>query len=143
MIEMNSNSEIKSWQLMRQMWIVLNDIVDEVSPTLATKGLLPQTFFLLVEIQEHPFPAELSRALQLPPPTISYFVRKLEELGYLIRENEPTDLRRYRLKLTDSGRSALEEGQELIDRAADNRLLNFSEREKKELERMLWSLIQK
>lgn len=140
---MKTNDEQKSWQLMRQMWIVLNDIVDEISPQLTAQGLLPQTFFLLLEVEEHPFPAEIARAMQLPPPTVSYFVRKLEELGYLSRHSEPNDLRRFRLTLTASGRKTLAEGQALIDAASSRRLADFSAQEKKDLERLLWKLLSK
>lgn len=143
MIEMKMSENLKPWQLMRQMWIVLNDIVDEISPQLATQGLLPQTFFLLLEIEQHPFPAEIARAMQLPPPTVSYFIRKLEELGYLSRQSEPNDLRRFRLTLTASGQKVLGEGQVLIDEAANRRLANFSAQEKKDLERLLWKLLAK
>ena len=54
-------------------------------------GLSPKTFFLLTAVEEHPFPAELARKMHLPPPTVTYMIKQLEERGFLgVRPNQAT-----------------------------------------------------
>ncbi len=85
-------------------------------------GLSPKAFFLLAEVEEHPFPAEIARKMHLPPPTVTYLVKQLEEIGFLERKAEPGDLRKYRLVPTIAGRRALEQGQVAIGSVLDQRL---------------------
>lgn len=60
--------------------------------------------------------------MHLPPPTVTYLVKQLEEIGFLERKAEPGDLRKYRLVPTIAGRRALEQGQVAIGSVLDQRL---------------------
>ena len=74
-------------------------------------GLSPKAFFLLAAVEEHPFPAELARRMYLPPPTVTYMVKQLEEKRDPGRRKaEPGDLRKFRLVQTVAGSQALERG---------------------------------
>jgi DNA-binding MarR family transcriptional regulator len=52
---------------------------------------------------------EVSEFLRLDPGDLVGFVDALEEEGYLTRERDPRDRRRYSLQLTEAGRRALHE----------------------------------
>ena len=53
---------------------------------------------------------DLARALSLPKPSMTFLVKKLEASGYLRRQGEKGDLRRYRLTITPAGKKARDKG---------------------------------
>jgi DNA-binding MarR family transcriptional regulator len=54
--------------------------------------------------------------LSLPKPSITFLIKKLEESGYLRRQGEKGDLRRYRLTITPAGIKARDKGAEAVNR---------------------------
>jgi DNA-binding MarR family transcriptional regulator len=96
--------------------------MDDSEPDLEALGLSPKAFFLLAAVEEHPFPAVLARRMHLPPPTVTYLVKQLENKGLLERRAEPGDLRKFRLVQTAAGRDALRRGAEALGRVLDERL---------------------
>ena len=126
-----------SCDLIRRMWTVFQRVLDEATPGLDERGLYPKAVFLLAALDRHPFPAELAAALALPPPTVSHMVRQMEALGYLEREVDSDDLRRFRLRLTRSGRAALDHGQGCVKGALQRHLGCLSTAESHEFSRLL------
>src|ERR1700739_4785203 len=94
------------------LWQLIQSVMDDAEADLEALGLSPKAFFLLAAVEEHPFPAVLARRMHLPPPTVTYMVKQLEEKGFLERRPESGDLRKFRLTPTTAGRKALKEGRE-------------------------------
>jgi DNA-binding MarR family transcriptional regulator len=108
--------------ILANLWRLVQAVLEESEPEMASLGLSPKTFFLLSEVDDHPFPAELARKMQLPPPTVTYMIKQLEERGLLARQAEPGDLRKFRLVRTNAGREALGRGTEKLGALLAERL---------------------
>ena len=65
--------------ILANLWQLIQSVLDDSEPDLEALGLSPKAFFLLAAVEEHPFPAELARRMHLPPPTVTYMVKQLEE----------------------------------------------------------------
>lgn len=108
--------------ILANLWRLIQAVVDGSEAELETLGLSAKAFFLLEAVEEHPFPAVLARRMHLPPPTVTYLVKGLEEKGFLGRQAEPGDLRKFRLVPTDAGQEALRRGREALSIALCRRL---------------------
>src|SRR5260370_37435799 len=67
-------------------------------------------------VDANAFPADLARVLSMPKPSMTFLIKKLEESGYLRRQGEKGDLRRYRLTITPPGIKARDKGAETVNR---------------------------
>jgi MarR family transcriptional regulator for hemolysin len=117
------------WEILTDIWQLAHLIVEDSAPGLEDLGLHPKAFFLLTYVDRCPFPAELSRAMGLPPPTVTYIIKQLEGKRYILRKSEPGDLRKYRLVLTAGGRKAVEAGQEKVNEVFGRRLARLTSEE--------------
>jgi DNA-binding MarR family transcriptional regulator len=61
---------------------------------------------------------------------------RLEQLGQVVRERDRVDRRRHLLALTPAGRSAMQRGERVIERVADDVLANLSQAERRTLHRL-------
>ncbi|MDI1479290.1 MarR family transcriptional regulator [Polyangium sp. y55x31] len=118
-------------------------VMAEVEPEVREQGLEMKEFFLLGKLDDHPYPADLARALITPKPTITFMVKRLESVGFVQRQTEADDLRRFRLTLTPSGRKAMEAARAILDDAFGRRLARLSASERAELARLLGLLAEK
>jgi DNA-binding MarR family transcriptional regulator len=117
------------------MWVITS-----VAPDIAALGLETKELFVLAEVDEHPYPAELAATLCMAKPTVTVNVKRLEAAGFLRREIDAADLRRHRLILTPSGRKAMTRGLELLSQAFGARLDRLSAAQQKELRTLLEKL---
>ena len=108
--------------ILANLWQLIQSVMDDSEPDLEALGLSPKAFFLLAAVEEHPFPAVLARRMHLPPPTVTYLVKQLEEKGLLERRAEPGDLRKFRLVQTAAGKKALARGTEALSFVLEQRL---------------------
>jgi DNA-binding MarR family transcriptional regulator len=119
---------------------LLMSVMEEVAPAVRELGLEMKEAFLLRELDGHPNPADLARALITPKPTITFMVKRMEAAGYVQRDLDPGDLRRFRLTLTPSGREVMEASRKLLDRAFEARLDRLTATQRAELQRFLSTL---
>ncbi|HZU83118.1 MAG TPA: MarR family transcriptional regulator [Polyangiaceae bacterium] len=88
-------------------------------PLLARFGLTPARFDMLTVIERFPCGApqsELREDLGVSAATISRMLRSLEELGFVEREREEGDRRRWIVELTEKGRELLRRATRLLTR---------------------------
>jgi DNA-binding MarR family transcriptional regulator len=113
----------KLWSLNYRL---LTSVIASVAPDLAALGLETKELFVLAEVDEHPYPAELAATLYMPRPTVTVNLKRLETAGFLRRAIDTADLRRHRLVLTPDGRKAMSRGLALLSRAFGARLNRLS-----------------
>jgi DNA-binding MarR family transcriptional regulator len=128
--------KISPWALWTLNFQVMTSLLADVAPRLRALRLEVKEFLLLSKLDEHPNPADLARALVTPKPSVTFKVKRMEALGYLRRELQPDDLRRFRLTLTPSGRSAMESGRQIFDQEFGRRLSRLTQAQRVELMRI-------
>lgn len=115
-------SKVEPARLWALHYRLLASVIGAAIPGLSALGLEVKEIFLLGEVEEHPYPAELAAALCMPKPTVTVHVKRLEAAGLLRRQIDQADLRRHRLALTATGRKALAQGTALLSEAFGARL---------------------
>jgi MarR family transcriptional regulator, temperature-dependent positive regulator of motility len=128
----------KIWSL---NYRVLLSVVACVEGDIAALGLDSKELFMLAEIDEHPYPAELAGTLSMPKATVTVYLKRLEAAGLVRREIDPADLRRHRLLLTPAGRKATADGLALLSDAFNQRLRRLSAAQQKELKNLLEQML--
>lgn len=126
-----------AWQLWTLNFELSMAVMSEVEPDVRELGLEMKELFLLGKLDDHPHPADLARALITPKPSITFMVKRLEAAGFVKRQSEAGDLRRFRLTLTRSGRKVMESARAILDDAFGRRLMRLSATERAELARTL------
>ena len=124
----------KIWSLNYRL---LMSVIVLVAPDIAKLGLETKELFLLAEVDEHPYPAELASTLCMPKATVTVNVKRLEAAGFLRREIDNQDLRRHRLALTPPGRKAMIRGLALFSSAFGARLGRLTATQQAELKTLL------
>jgi DNA-binding MarR family transcriptional regulator len=127
----------KIWSLNYQL---LMSVITSVAPDIAALGLETKELFLLAEVDEHPYPAELADKLCMPKPTVTVNIKRLEAAGFLKREIDASDLRRHRLLVTPSGRKTMTQGLALLSQAFGERLARITASQQAELKALLEKL---
>lgn len=124
----------KLWSLNHRL---LMSVIASVAADVEALGLDVKELFVLAEVDEHPYPAELASALVMPKPTMTVYVKRLEAAGFLRREIDAADLRRHRLLLTPTGRKTMQRGLTLLADAFGERLGRLSTPEQAQLRALL------
>jgi MarR family transcriptional regulator, temperature-dependent positive regulator of motility len=135
---MSAVDAAKVWSLNYRL---LLSVVSYVEPDISALGLDSKELFLLAEIDEHPYPAELATTLNMPKATVTVYLKRLEAAGFVRREIDPTDLRRHRLLLTPAGRQATAGGLALLSDAFNKRLERLTVAQQKELKNLLEKIL--
>src|SRR6267142_556728 len=124
----------KIWSLNYQ---VLLSVISTVEADITALGLDSKELFLLAEIDDHPYPAELASTMSMPKATVTVYLKRLEAAGFVRREIDPTDLRRHRLLVTPAGRKLMGRGLALLWDAFGARLARLTAAEQGELKTLL------
>ncbi|HZA12138.1 MarR family winged helix-turn-helix transcriptional regulator [Mycobacterium sp.] len=120
---------------------VLLSVVSCVEADITALGLDSKELFLLAEVDEHPYPAELAVTLSMPKATVTVYLKRLEAAGFVRREIDTADLRRHRLLLTPAGRQATKEGLALLSNAFNKRLERLTIAQQTELKKLLEQIV--
>jgi DNA-binding MarR family transcriptional regulator len=135
---MSAVDAAKIWSLNYRLRL---SVISSVEPDTTKLGLDSKELFLLAEIDEHPYPAELAATLNMPKATVTLYLKRLEAAGFVRREIDPADLRRHRLLLTPAGRQATDDGCALLSDAFNKRLERLSVAQQKELKSLLEKIV--
>lgn len=127
----------KVWSLNYRL---LMSVISSVAPTVSGLGVEVKELFVLTEIDEYPYPAELAARLSMPKPTVTVYLKRLEAAGFVRREIDPDDLRRHRLLLTPAGRKVMARGQAALSETFGARLDRLSAAQQAQLEGLLEKL---
>ncbi|OBG32029.1 MarR family transcriptional regulator [Mycobacterium sp. E3198] len=135
---MSAVDAAKIWSL---NYRVLVSVIACAEADISALGLESKELFLLAEIDEHPYPAELAATLSMPKATVTVYLKRLEAAGFVRREIDPGDLRRHRLLLTPAGRKAAADGLALLSAEFDKRLGRLTAGQQKELKGLLERIV--
>jgi DNA-binding MarR family transcriptional regulator len=128
----------KIWSLNYQ---VLLSVISTVEADITALGLDSKELFLLAEIDDHPYPAELASTMSMPKATVTVYLKRLEAAGFVRRDIDPADLRRHRLQLTPAGRRATKDGLAFLSDAFGKRLERLTRAQQKELKNLLEQIL--
>ncbi len=128
----------KIWSLNYRL---LMSVVSCVEAEITALGLDSKELFLLAEVDEHPYPAEIAAALSMPKATVTVYLKRLEAAGFVRRQIDPADLRRHRLLLTPAGRQAATDGLALLSDAFDTRLGRLTIAQREDLKDLLEQIL--
>src|SRR5689334_1450016 len=128
----------KIWSL---NYRVLLSVISCAETDICALGLESKELFLLAEIDEHPYPAELAATLSMPKATVTLYLKRLEAAGFVRREIDPSDLRRHRLLLTPAGRQAARKGLTLLSGEFDKRLGRLTVAQRNDLKGLLEKIL--
>jgi DNA-binding MarR family transcriptional regulator len=131
---MSAVDAAKIWSL---NYRVLLSVISCAEPGICALGLESKQLFLLAEIDERPYPAELAATLSMPKATVTLYLKRLEAAGFVRREIDPSDLRRHRLLLTTAGRQVAADGMALLSGEFDKRLGRLTAAQRKQLKNLL------
>ena len=137
-MSMSLDDAAKIWSL---NYRVLLSVISSVEADITALGLDSKELFLLAEIDERPYPAELAAALSMPKATVTLYLKRLEAAGFVRREIDPADLRRHRLQLTEAGRQATKDGLALLSDAFGKRLERLTRAQQRELKKLLEQIL--
>jgi MarR family transcriptional regulator, temperature-dependent positive regulator of motility len=126
-------SEVDACRIWSLNYRVLLSVIACAEAGIAALGLESKELFLLAEIDEHPYPAELAATLSM--------LKRLETAGFVRREIDPADLRRHRLILTPAGRRVATDGLRLISDEFDKRLGRLTAAQQKTLRTLLEKIL--
>jgi MarR family transcriptional regulator, temperature-dependent positive regulator of motility len=135
---MSLDDAAKIWSLNYQ---VLLSVIGSVETDITALGVDSKELFLLAEVDEHPYPAELATTMSMPKPTVTVYLKRLEAAGFMRREIDPADLRRHRLELTPAGRRVTKDGLALLSDAFSKRLERLTRAQQKELKKLLEQIL--
>ncbi|OCB17990.1 MarR family transcriptional regulator [Mycobacterium malmoense] len=128
----------KIWSL---NYRVLLSVISCAEADICALGVESKELFLLAEVDEHPYPAELAAALSMPKATVTAYLKRLEAAGFVRREIDAADLRRHRLLLTPAGRQAATDGLALLSGEFDKRLGRLTVAQQKDLKKLLEKIL--
>jgi len=137
-MSMSLEDAAKIWSLNYQ---VLLSVIGSVETDITALGIDSKELFLLAEIDQHPYPAELATTMSMPKPTVTVYLKRLEAAGFMQREIDPADLRRHRLQLTPAGRRVTKGGLALLSDAFSKRLERLTRAQQKQLKSLLEQIL--
>jgi MarR family transcriptional regulator, temperature-dependent positive regulator of motility len=134
-------SQVDAARMWSLNYRLLLSVISSAEAGINALGLDSKELFLLAEIDENPYPAELASTLTMPKATVTLYLKRLEVAGFMRREIDSADLRRHRLLLTPAGRQAAKDGLALLSNAFDERLGRLTAKQQNELKHLLEKIV--
>lgn len=128
---------MNGWEILHHIWRLQQVVLREASPCLERHSLFRMAPFALAMVRRCGTPSGVAAALGVPAPTVSHILRRLEAGGWVTRQVDPDDLRRYRLALTPAGQEALRAARACLEAALDRRLEGLAPEDRDLLARLL------
>lgn len=126
------------WKLNQRL---LTRVLNAAEPQFEQHGIETKEFFVLDEIDESPYPAELAAKLMLPKASVTMYLRNLVEKGLVQREIDQDDLRRHRLTTTAKGRAVRAQALDTLAAEFAAMMGKIDEADRIELRRILLALL--
>lgn len=126
------------WKLNQRL---LTKVMNAAAPQFERHGLETKEFFVLDEVDESPYPAQLAAKLMLPKASITTYLRNLVDKGLVQRQIDPDDLRRHRLSTTSRGRAVLAQALDALAAEFSSLMERIDEPDRAELRRILLALL--
>ena len=126
--------------LLARLWRIQRRLLEDARPCLEALGATPQQVFLLAQADQGRRPGEIARILHLSPPSVSHLLRDLEKRGWIRRQPDPKDRRRWVLKLTPDGHGRLTAARDCLNAASERLIQRLSEAERRTLFTLLAKL---
>ncbi len=129
---MNEHEYDRERSLGRAVGIIHRHGMIYMDKELAALGLGRGTFLFMVTLyfNDGMRQEEITRELGINKGTTARAISKLERLGYVERQGDPTDRRARRVMLTDKARAARPEFMRVLDRGSDILAEGFTQAEK-------------
>ena len=80
---------------------------------------------------------EISKALGVKPPTVTRTINRLQEQGFVERQESQIDARQVHVRLTESGKSVLENMHAAVAQAEEQAFGGLKKKERKQLAKIL------
>ncbi len=126
------------WKLNQRL---LTRVLNAAEPQFERHGIETKEFFVLDEIDESPYPAELAANLMLPKASVTMYLRNLVGKGLVKREIDQDDLRRHRLTTTAKGRAVRRQALDTLAAEFAAMMGKIDEGDRIELRRILLALL--
>lgn len=122
------------WKLNQRL---LTRVLNAAQPQFDELGIETKEFFVLDEVDECRFPAEIAAKLMLPRASVTVYLRNLVAAGLVTREIDEGDLRRHRLATTSKGREVLQTALDALAAEFSSRMSRLSAGDRDEFSRLL------
>lgn len=118
-------------------------LLQEAERALEAHGMRMRYFYVLAALEDDRALSQqdLSRLLNLDPTTMVTLVDEMETSGHVERHRNPADRRRYILRLTTEGRTALATASQVVDEVEGRFLAAVPEAESEQLHGILSELL--
>lgn len=129
---MMTSNAARIWSLNHQ---VLTRVMNDCAPDIEAPGLEAKEYFVLGEVDDCRYPAELAVRLVLPKPSVTVYLKNLQAKGFVRRGIDPEDF--HRRVVTAPGNETLEKALQILSEKFDEWLVRLESNEQEELHRLL------
>lgn len=118
----------------------MREMREEAVPHLEQINLGPLDAWLMKELHENHYPSGVAKNMQLPAPTVSQMLKRLEKEGFVTRSTESSDLRRFRFSITSEGLNALRQSQQVMVSTFEKKLERIADKDREQFAKLLETL---
>jgi DNA-binding MarR family transcriptional regulator len=116
-------------------------VLDACEPRFTELGIDPKEYFVIAEVADSPYPAELAKVLATPKASVTGYVRSLVSKGLITREIDGADLRKHHLQLTSQGESVRDAASSALAEEFERRLGVVTSAQRAQLQGILETIL--